>query len=125
MKIPKDGHILAVVGSRSIDDAEFVFDGIKQTIKKHPRISGLVSGGAEGPDTLSQRFAKEKGMSILIIYPKWNQLGRGAGFSRNWEIVNFCDVLIAFWDSCSKGTQHTSKIAESAKNILQIFHYPF
>lgn len=64
----------------------------------------VISGGALGADSMAQRFVKERGNTILIIYPRWrnNVNGKdiydpGAGFKRNKKIVEESDVVLAFY----------------------------
>ena len=56
----------------------------------------IVSGGAEGADSMAQRYAKEHGHAIYIIYPHWEH-GISAGFARNKKIVEVSDLIIAFY----------------------------
>ena len=64
----------------------------------------VISGGALGADSMAQRFVKERGNTILIIYPRWrntvngNEIyDAGAGFKRNKRIVEESDVVLAFY----------------------------
>jgi SLOG family YspA-like protein len=88
---------IAVVGSREFKN----YNQLKRIVEEHVSEDDvLVSGGALGADSMAQRWAKEKGRSILIIYPKWNTEGyfdRGAGFKRNEQIVRSSDLVLAFY----------------------------
>jgi predicted Rossmann fold nucleotide-binding protein DprA/Smf involved in DNA uptake len=57
----------------------------------------IISGGAVGADSMGQRYAKEHGLRILIIYPNYNHHGPGATFIRNKEIVEESTYVIAFY----------------------------
>lgn len=78
--------------------------------------SEVVSGGAKGPDLLGEKWAKENNLKIKRFEANWKQYGKNAGYLRNKEMAEYGDVLIAFWDRKSKGTQHMMKIAKD-KNI--------
>jgi|TARA_R100000093_G_scaffold70606_1_gene44146 hypothetical protein len=108
---------VAVIGSRRFDDYERLSSTILELLPNfESRILHLnvefVSGGASGADQLCQRFAKEKGCCIKIFYPNWVEYGNKAGPLRNQEIVNYADMIIAFWDGRSKGTKHTLTLAK-------------
>ena len=80
----------------------------------------IISGGANGADTLAEMFADKFGCPILIIRPDWDAYGKRAGFLRNEEIVNEADVVLAFWDGESKGTKHTINLTKKAGKKLII-----
>jgi hypothetical protein len=97
---------LGVVGSRTFHD----YDKLKLVLsEKIPFV--LVSGGAEGADSLAERFADENKLEKIIHLPNWNKEGKAAGFIRNAQIVEDCDELIAFWDGVSRGTRDTIRKA--------------
>ena len=106
---------LAVVGSRSFNDykkMESILEGYLPFI--------LVSGGADGADSLAERFAREKDLEIIIHYPEWKKYGRRAGYLRNTFIVRDCDKLIAFWDGRSKGTKMTISLAADKGKLKEV-----
>jgi hypothetical protein len=88
---------IAVVGSREFKN----YNQLKAEIdKRYAEGDWLVSGGALGADSMAQRYAKERGTSILIIYPLWRVDGKyiaGAGFKRNEQIVRNSDIVLAFY----------------------------
>ena len=100
---------LAIVGSRSFSDYEFM----KKILAFHS-CTQIISGGAKGADTLAKQYAGENGISITEFLPNWDRDGKAAGFIRNKQIVNACDELVAFWDGESRGTAHSIKLAEEA-----------
>lgn len=108
---------VAVVGSRAFKDYNFLKKKL-DTVKD--RISMLVSGGAEGADSLADRWAKDNGKSILIHYSDWKQWGKRAGMIRNKKIVRDADIVVAFWDGSSVGTQSSIKLAKELKKQLII-----
>ena len=114
----------AIVGSRSITcypiveaflDSYFSYNNIN--------IDLIVSGGAIGVDTLAEKYAKEKNIPTFIIKPEWDKYGKSAGFVRNRKIIESADLVIAFWDGKSKGTQNSLDIAKELhkKFVIIIF----
>lgn len=104
---------VAVVGSRST----------QLNISKHmpENVELIVSGGASGIDTLAEDYAKKHNIPTLIISPNYEKYGKAAPLKRNEEIVNKADVIIAFWDMKSKGTEHVINYAKS-QNKKVILH---
>jgi hypothetical protein len=102
---------LAVVGSRNFNDYELLKFKL-DTIHSVKPISLIVSGGAAGADSLSEKWAKENNVPTKIFIPDWDRFGKSAGYKRNVQIVCECDSLIAFWDGESKGTQHSINLAK-------------
>ena len=42
--------------------------------------------------------------------PDWDKYGKSAGYIRNTEMAEAGDILVAFWDGKSKGTEHMINI---------------
>ena len=102
---------IAVVGSRTYDNREHLFT-VLDFVRKTYGDFILVSGGANGADSLSEEWAKENNLKTIIHYPEWTLYGRGAGPIRNQKIVDDADILIAFWDGKSKGTKNSIYYAD-------------
>jgi len=66
----------------------------------------IISGRAKGADRLGERFAQEHNIPTQLFPADWNTHGRKAGFIRNLKMAKAADILIAFWDGQSRGTQH-------------------
>ena len=98
---------VAIVGSRSFKNAEEVYRKICENIPRN--CSEVVSGGAAGIDTLAERYAKENSLTLTVFLPKYDKYGKSATVLRNSEIVEYADIIYAFWDMQSKGTQITLK----------------
>lgn len=107
--------ILAVVGSRTFEDAYLVF----RVLITYP-ISHIISGGARGADTLAIDYAEAMNIPYTIYPADWDKYGRSAGFIRNKDIVDNSDQVLAFWDGISKGTQHTLVYARKQNKLLHI-----
>jgi hypothetical protein len=91
MSLRRSNMKLAVVGSRDFTDYKMV----KKELDKL-NFDLMVSGGARGADSLGERYADEHGIETFIFKPDWTKHGKAAGMIRNKDIVDACDVLIAF-----------------------------
>ena len=113
---------LAIVGGRDFQNYDYMKQCIDQLRQNHCVIS-IVSGGARGADSLGEHYAKENGIDTRIFPPDWERYGKSAGFRRNRTIVDNCDMMAAFWDGSSRGTQNTIELARAAGKPVRIFKY--
>lgn len=113
---------IAVVGSRSFNDYELLRKELIGIIVKLPIDEEIciISGGARGADSLAEQFAKDQGYKTRIFYPEWDKYGRSAGIIRNRYIVEACDLLVAFWNGKSRGTNHSIGLARENNKKLKI-----
>ena len=65
----------------------------------------IVSGGAVGVDRCAAQYAAEHGIQLVEFLPDYDTFGRRAPLVRNVEIVKAADVVLAFWDTRSHGTE--------------------
>jgi hypothetical protein len=107
-----------IIGSRTFNDYSLLYS----TLEKH-FISKIISGGAKGADTLGSQYATEKNIPLEIFYPDWVKYPRTGGFIRNKLIVRNSDILIAFWDNCSRGTKNSLDYAEKLKKKIIIVNF--
>ena len=115
---------IGVVGSRGFNDYKLMCDTLDEYLD---RVFVIVSGGAKGADSLGERWAKDNHVKTLIIRPEWRD-GEGnynpsAGFDRNHDIVDNSDIIIAFWDGLSRGTENTISIAKEQAKEVKIVYY--
>lgn len=104
---------LAIVGSRTFEDydlARDVLDGVAM-VSGYEYVE-MVSGGARGADTIGERYADERGIPKRIFPAEWKKYGRRAGFIRNVDIIDNCDVCVCFWDGESHGTKHDIELCQ-------------
>lgn len=104
---------LLIVGSRSITDFDLslhIPDGVEV----------IISGGANGIDTLAEQYADTHRLSKYIIRPQYERYGRAAPLKRNEQMVNMADAVLVIWDGKSRGTQHTVAYAQKAKKQLTL-----
>lgn len=82
----------------------------------------IISGGADGVDTYAQMYAKEKGCTIIIHYPKPHEPSPDRYFNRNKQIAEECDFLIAFdKKSGAAGTKNTIACAKRANKAIFLY----
>lgn len=91
--------IVAVVGSRDltgVDIAPFISAGTET----------IISGGARGIGRIAADYARKNGIRLVEIKPDYQRHGKGAPLRRNDEIVDRAELVIAFWNGHSKGTEY-------------------
>ncbi len=125
MDKPANKLKVAIIGSREYTDRVSVFQWLD---KNKDKISLLVSGGCpDGPDSMAQEWAKQRGFSILIHYPKWKNpdgsTNKGAGFQRNKLIANDADYVVAWRVNDSKGTTDTIECAKRLGKPVHVYDF--
>ncbi len=96
---------LLIVGSRSITD----FD-LSPYIAAD--VDTVISGGANGIDSLAEQYADLHRLSKYIVRPRYDLYGRAAPLKRNEQMVDMADAVLVIWDGISKGAQYTLKYAQ-------------
>lgn len=125
---------VSVIGSRSFND----YDRLKRILDLYP-ITKIISGKAEGADTLGEKYADETGIFKEIYPALWSDLTAEpcvirkrkdgseynvlAGMNRNTDIINNCDMVVAFWDSKSTGTKDSLDKAQARKKTTLIVYF--
>jgi hypothetical protein len=114
---------IAVVGSRSFNDYEYMrarLDALYITVKDS-RMLELVSGGARGADKFAEDYAVERKLLMRVYPADWDRYGKSAGYKRNQQIVDYADIVVAFWDGQSKGTKHSIDLAVKQNKQVLIY----
>ena len=83
----------------------------------------VVSGMANGADSLGIRYAREHNLLISYFPALWAQHGTRAGFIRNEEMAKYADACVCFWDGKSSGTKHMIDTAQTMVLQLRIVNY--
>lgn len=108
---------VAVVGSRSISNREFIFNYLERLAPE-----AIISGGAAGVDKIAASFAKANNIPIIEILPDYKQYGLGAPLKRNDLIIDAADQVVAFWDGKSRGTKYTiDRANEKGKKVAIMY----
>ena len=106
---------VAIIGSRNMN-VENLQDYLPEGTDE------IVSGGARGIDTCARNYALKNDLKLTEFRPEYNKYGRGAPLRRNETIVNYADMVLAFWDGESKGTKfvinYCEKVGKECKIII-------
>ena len=94
---------LIVAGSRTFTN----YPLLCQTLgpQRH-RITEVLHGGTRGADQLGFRWAVKHHIRSRCFAADWERFGKAAGVRRNHQMAQAGDMLLAFWDGRSAGTQH-------------------
>lgn len=65
----------------------------------------IVSGVARGVDTSAREYALSHGIKLTEFLPEYTRFGRSAPLKRNITIIEYADIVLAFWDGKSRGTK--------------------
>ena len=90
---------VAVIGSRNlrVDDlGKYLPDDVTE----------IVSGGARGVDISAREYALANDIKLTEFLPEYDKYGRGAPLRRNITIIEYADLVLAFWDGSSHGTKY-------------------
>lgn len=102
---------VAVIGSRGLK-----VDNLEDYLPEET--DELVSGGARGIDTSAEIYARKNGLPIKIFLPEYDKYGRSAPLRRNIQIIDYADIVLAFWDGASRGTKFViDKCNERGKEV--------
>ena len=105
---------LAIIGSRGITSLDLT------PYMRH--CTEVVSGGARGVDSVAARYAREHGLKLTEFLPDYDRYGRGAPLVRNRLIVDYADLVIAFWDGKSRGTKYVIDYCEKVGKLYHVVH---
>ena len=70
---------------------------------------------------MAERFAKDFAHKLKVYKADWKKHGLKAGPLRNTQIVENCNIMIAFPSSKGKGTQDSIRKAEKNGIKVEIF----
>lgn len=105
---------VAIVGSRSLvvlHLEDYLPAGITE----------IVSGGAVGVDTCAKRYAQAHGIALKEFLPDYQTWGRRAPLVRNLQIIDYADMVVAFWDQSSHGTKFVIDHARRAGKKVIVY----
>jgi len=105
-----------IAGNRGINDYAFVLAAIEES-GWESLITEVVSGGAQGVDTLGEQWANEHGVPIKTFpFPENNpSLSRKeSAMMRNQSMAEYADALLAVTDELhsSPGTNQMIELAK-------------
>ena len=106
---------LLIAGSRSITDFDltpYISDDVTE----------IISGGADGIDTLAEKYADEHKLSKHILRPEYSKYGKAAPILRNHVMVDLADAVLVIWDGKSRGTRSTVNYAKKKEKALTLIN---
>lgn len=106
---------VAIVGSRTlhIEKLEmYLPEGVDE----------IVSGGANGVDRCARECAYSNNIRLTEFLPNYKRYGRWvAPLKRNLQIIDYADIIIAFWDGKSKGTKYVIENARRMGKRVEVY----
>lgn len=105
---------IAVIGSRNLK--------VKNLGQYLPQdVTEIVSGGAKGIDTCAREYAQNNNIKLTEFLPDYDKFGRSAPLKRNVLIVDYADMVLAFWDGYSRGTKFVIDKCRECSKPVKIF----
>lgn len=105
---------VAVIGSRDLtvfNLEDYLPEGVTE----------IVSGGARGIDSCARAYANAKGIRLKEFLPQYHKYGKGAPLRRNLEIIEYADLVLAFWDGRSRGTRFVIDACQKKNREIRVF----
>ena len=121
---------ICIIGSRSIDKAEFVIPILDRFMKDH--VVGtpvILSGGAKGVDQITKSYARANNINLVEFLP-YHLIDNRTPFSskyfflRNKQMIDNADKVLIIWDTRSKGTEYGIKYAQKIKVPVMVIKSP-
>lgn len=105
---------IALIGSRNLI--------VKDLGRYLPeKVTEIVSGGARGIDACARKYAKAHGIKLKEFLPEYEKYGRSAPLKRNLQIIDYADLIIAFWDGQSRGTKFVIDNCQKRNKKVRVF----
>lgn len=118
-----------VCGGRDFDNKQLLTESLDKILADYNDID-IITGGANGADTLGEDYAIEHRIPHTVFPAKWELFGKSAGFIRNARMLQYAKdeadetpVVVAFWDGKSRGTKHMIDISKSGGATVHIVRY--
>ena len=110
-----------VAGSRDFADYNFLRDKLDFLLSRVNEDVTIISGCARGADSLGERYAKERGLTLLRMPADWQKHGKRAGYMRNVEMANAATHCVIFRVNHSKGSSLMQAIAKEFRLCTRIY----
>lgn len=113
---------VGVIGSREWTD----YDVLKAALEG-ARPSVVLAGGAKGADDMAARWATETGIPLVLFKPyflldPYAPYSVRHYFTRNKQIIDNSDVVLAFWDGESPGTKWGINYAKKRGKHIEVYN---
>lgn len=118
----KNKERIIIAGSRNFNNYQVLCNEVGEYLGDNLDVV-IVSGAARGADTLGERYAADKGISLHRYPADWVKNGKAAGPIRNEQMAQNADTLIAFWDGESRGTKNMIDVAKKYGLLVKINYF--
>lgn len=105
---------IAVIGSRGLK-----VDNLGKYLPDE--VTEIVSGEAKGIDTCAREYANANGIKLKEFLPEYEKYGRSAPLKRNLQIIDYADLVLAFWDGQSRGTKYVIDNCKNRNKKVRVF----
>lgn len=105
---------VAVVGSRTL-----TVSNLEDYLPEN--VSEIISGEARGVDQCAHAYALAHGIRLTEYLPDYARHGRRAPLMRSDLIVARAELVLAFWDGCSRGTVYTIRRCRATGVPCRVF----
>lgn len=105
---------IAIIGSRNLR-----LDNLEKYLPID--VEEIVSGGARGIDECARKYANDNRIKLKEFLPEYEKYGRAAPLKRNDEIIEYADIVYAFWDGKSRGTKYVIENCKKKGKLVRIF----
>lgn len=123
--MPKPVFKLIVAGGRDFTDVDYivreVYDLMVNPLKDFEIV--VVQGEARGADKSAKVAAQRLGLKCESVPAHWDKFGKSAGPTRNRQMADMSDGLLAFWDGESKGTADMISVMRRRDKNVRVRSY--
>lgn len=105
---------VAVIGSRGLE-----IENLEKYLPKET--TEIISGGAKGIDACARSYALSRGIKYTEFLPEYEKFGKSAPLRRNDRIIEYADVVLAFWDGKSRGTRYVIEACQKRGKAVRIY----
>ena len=114
-----------IAGGRDFTNTQYAADTLVKLVEedKLPDTFTVISGNARGADKVGEYLAELWDLPLEIYPANWDKHGKSAGYIRNKQMADIADVLVAFWDSKSRGTAHMISTMQKQHKPVFVIHY--
>lgn len=100
---------VVVTGGRDFKDEPKVWNTL-DSISEKTTITSIVEGGGAGVDTFARRWAQDRGVPCLTVFPAWQKYGKAAGPIRNSWMISQGHPTFAVIFPGGKGTKNMADL---------------
>lgn len=104
---------VAVIGSRGV-----TVNNLEDYLPED--VTEIVTGGAKGVDTCAEEYALAHNIKLTKFLPEYSKYRKSAPLKRNIQIIEYSDLVLAFWDGSSRGTQYVIKNCKALNTTVRV-----